>query len=191
MSGSRAFICLFFSLILSSCGGGNATVKDDGAKDLTQPAVPDTAQDSAVLADTAPEDVVQDAPLELPKQDIAPSMDSQPDVPSTTVLRVDDLAEQLQTEQDLPGVAMVAFSGQEILALGVAGVRKYGSTEAIEDGDKFHLGSCTKAMTATLVARLVEQGLLSFDSTMTELFPDFEIHEDLQGVGGGEGWLPR
>ena len=37
--------------------------------------------------------------------------------------------------------------------------------------DRWHLGSDTKAMTATLIARLVEQGYLGFDDTMAKLFP--------------------
>src|SRR5207244_9735123 len=36
----------------------------------------------------------------------------------------------------------------------------------------FHLGSCTKAMTATLVAMLVEEGKLNWITTLGELFVD-------------------
>ncbi|WP_287157057.1 serine hydrolase domain-containing protein, partial [Chloroflexus sp.] len=38
--------------------------------------------------------------------------------------------------------------------------------------DSFHLGSCTKAMTATLCALLVEQKKLRWNSTIAEVFPD-------------------
>ncbi len=38
--------------------------------------------------------------------------------------------------------------------------------------DEFHLGSDTKAMTATLLALLVDEGKLSWKSTLAELFPD-------------------
>jgi CubicO group peptidase (beta-lactamase class C family) len=38
--------------------------------------------------------------------------------------------------------------------------------------DQWHLGSDTKAMTATLVAKLVEKGRLRWDSTVAEVFPD-------------------
>src|SRR4029079_19319436 len=38
--------------------------------------------------------------------------------------------------------------------------------------DRFHLGSCTKAMTATLVAMLVEEGKLNWTTTLGELFAD-------------------
>jgi len=38
--------------------------------------------------------------------------------------------------------------------------------------DKWHLGSDGKAMTAVLVARLVEQGQLKWDTTVSEVFPE-------------------
>ncbi|HKQ40506.1 MAG TPA: serine hydrolase domain-containing protein, partial [Verrucomicrobiae bacterium] len=57
-------------------------------------------------------------------------------------------------------------------AQGVAGVRKKGSPERVTLDDRFHLGSCTKAMTATLVAMLVEEGKLNWTTTLGELFAE-------------------
>src|SRR5580765_3829646 len=62
--------------------------------------------------------------------------------------------------------------GERIIAQGAAGVRKRGSAEHITLDDRFHLGSCTKAMTATLVAMLVEEGKLNWTTTLGELFAD-------------------
>jgi len=44
--------------------------------------------------------------------------------------------------------------------MAAVGVRKFGSPEALQAIDKFHLRSCTKAMTATLAATFVEEGNL-------------------------------
>src|SRR5208282_3291668 len=44
--------------------------------------------------------------------------------------------------------------------------------ERITLDDRFHLGSCTKAMTATLVAMLVEEGKLNWTTTLGEVFAD-------------------
>jgi CubicO group peptidase (beta-lactamase class C family) len=51
-------------------------------------------------------------------------------------------------------------------------------------GDKVHLGSNTKAMTATVIALLVEEGKLSWRSTLGDLFPDSksEFHADFPAV---------
>jgi CubicO group peptidase (beta-lactamase class C family) len=70
------------------------------------------------------------------------------------------------------GIAAAVLRGERIIAQGVAGVRKRGSAEHITPDDQFHLGSCTKAMTAMLVAMLVEEGKLNWTTTLGELFAD-------------------
>src|ERR1051325_7290743 len=70
------------------------------------------------------------------------------------------------------GMAAAVLRGERIIAQGAAGGRKRGTAERITPDDRFHLGSCTKAMTATLVAMLVEEGKLSWTTTLGELFAD-------------------
>jgi len=48
------------------------------------------------------------------------------------------------------GMATAVLRGERIIAQGVAGVRKRGTAERITLDDRFHHGSCTKAMTAPL-----------------------------------------
>ena len=56
----------------------------------------------------------------------------------------------------------------------IRGVRKWDdSTPAMVD-DEFHLGSCTKAMTATLLAIYVQRGMLSWQTTLSEIFPEYK-----------------
>src|SRR6267142_2410958 len=66
------------------------------------------------------------------------------------------------------GMAAAVLRGERIIAQGAAGVRKRGTAERITLDDQFHLGSCTKAMTATLV----EEGKLNWTTTLGELFAD-------------------
>src|SRR2546425_5420679 len=70
------------------------------------------------------------------------------------------------------GMAAAVLRGERIIAQGAAGVRKSGTAERITLDDQFRLGSCTKAMTATLVAMLVEEGKLNWTTTLGELFAD-------------------
>ena len=70
------------------------------------------------------------------------------------------------------GMVAAVLRGERIIAQGVAGVRKRGTAERITLDNQFHLGSCTKAMTATLVAMLVEEGKLNWTTTLGELFAD-------------------
>src|SRR6266581_7288080 len=66
------------------------------------------------------------------------------------------------------GMVAAVLRGERIIAQGVAGVRKRGTAERITLDDQFHVGSCTKAMTATLVAMLVEEGKLNWTTTLGE-----------------------
>src|SRR6516164_8425383 len=68
------------------------------------------------------------------------------------------------------GMAAAVLRGERIIAQGATGVRQRGIAERITFADRFHLGSCTKAMTATLVAMLVEEGKLNWTITLAELF---------------------
>jgi CubicO group peptidase (beta-lactamase class C family) len=79
--------------------------------------------------------------------------------------------ESVRKAHGLPAVAAaVICDGQVHVA--AAGVRKAGSDVDVTQADQFHLGSCTKAMTATLIAVLIEQGKLRWDATLAELLPD-------------------
>ena len=68
-------------------------------------------------------------------------------------------------------MAAAVLRGERMIAHGVAGVRKRGTAERITLNDRFHLGSCTKAMTVTLVAMLVEEGKLNWTTTLAKFLP--------------------
>ncbi|MGH7133094.1 MAG: serine hydrolase domain-containing protein [Phycisphaerales bacterium] len=71
----------------------------------------------------------------------------------------------------IPGMVALAIEGRRVIVQGEAGVRVRGHPEKITINDKMHLGSCTKAMTATLCAKLVERGDLRWDINLAEAFP--------------------
>lgn len=70
------------------------------------------------------------------------------------------------------GMAAAVLRGKRIIAQGAAGVRKRGTAERITLNDRFLLNSCSKPMTATLVAMLVEEGKLDWTTTLGELLAD-------------------
>ncbi|HAQ34412.1 MAG TPA: hypothetical protein DCQ53_03480, partial [Alphaproteobacteria bacterium] len=70
-----------------------------------------------------------------------------------------------------PGaVVMVVDNGEPVIA--VAGMRAEAGDTPVELTDLWHLGSNTKAMTAVLVARLVEQGVIDWEDTIAEHLGD-------------------
>ncbi len=73
---------------------------------------------------------------------------------------------QQQQSSSLIGIAGVVIRGNNIQALASEGLRKKGSPEILSVNDKWHLGSVTKSMTATVIARLVQKGILSWDQNL-------------------------
>ena len=75
----------------------------------------------------------------------------------------DDLHDLLASQREsngLPAIAAGVMKQGRLLAVGAAGVRKVGTEVAVTRDDRFHIGSDTKAMTATLAAMLVGEGKL-------------------------------
>jgi CubicO group peptidase (beta-lactamase class C family) len=87
-------------------------------------------------------------------------------------------------ESKLPSLAGAVVKGDEIRAFGAVGVRKRGNPTPVTQDDKYHLGSCTKMFTATLAAALVEDGLLTWQTTIGDVLGDTvkEIHAGYEDV---------
>jgi CubicO group peptidase (beta-lactamase class C family) len=65
-----------------------------------------------------------------------------------------------------PGLIAAAQKRGRPANVWVSGERELGSGMLVTQVDRWHIGSITKSMTATLVARLVESGRLSWDQTL-------------------------
>lgn len=80
-----------------------------------------------------------------------------------------DLISKVPAETGTPAVGVLLVLDGETRGIGVSGLRKAGSAESVESEDKWHLGSCTKSMTATLAAALVEEGVITWDATVADV----------------------
>jgi CubicO group peptidase (beta-lactamase class C family) len=95
---------------------------------------------------------------------------------------VSELLEPIRQRHGLPALAAAAMADGRLLSAGATGVRRLGGAERVTVDDKWHLGSCTKSMTATLAALLVEKGRLKWDTTVGDAFPDLAMNEAWRGV---------
>jgi CubicO group peptidase (beta-lactamase class C family) len=82
------------------------------------------------------------------------------------------LLDPIRQKYDLPALAGAIVTSKGLAGVGAVGVRKYGTNTPVTVNDQFHLGSDTKAMTATLLATLVEEGKLSWSTTLEQVFPE-------------------
>lgn len=79
------------------------------------------------------------------------------------------ILERVRAANSLPAMAAVAVRDGTIVAVNAVGVRKLGDPTPVTVDDRFHLGSCTKSMTATLAAIFIEQGKLDWQTTIEEV----------------------
>jgi CubicO group peptidase (beta-lactamase class C family) len=79
--------------------------------------------------------------------------------------------EPIRAKTGVPALGAAIVQGDHLVGAGVCGTRDVGSTVKAEVSDAFHIGSCTKAMTATLAAMLVQDGTLRWDLTVAVALP--------------------
>jgi D-alanyl-D-alanine carboxypeptidase len=85
--------------------------------------------------------------------------------------------EELRTETKLPALAAAVWRNGRLIEKAVVGLRKLGDTaHPVTTDDRWHIGSNTKAMTATLVGIYVDRGTLRWDDTIAKLFAGEKIH---------------
>jgi CubicO group peptidase (beta-lactamase class C family) len=100
------------------------------------------------------------------------SLAAQTSVPPAPLADLADLLAPIRAKHGVPALGAAVIVDGKLTALGVDGVRRAGHDEKVTADDLWHLGSCTKAMTATLLARLVEAGKLQWTTTAAEALPD-------------------
>lgn len=101
---------------------------------------------------------------------------AQPAPPSDTTQAL----EVLRQQHKLPALAVVVVKDGKICERAATGLRKLGDPTPVTINDKFHIGSCTKSMTATLAAMFIEQGKLRWDTRIAEVFPEWKGKMDKQ-----------
>ncbi len=87
--------------------------------------------------------------------------------------------EVVRAKYNLPACASAVVENGRIIAIGATGLRRVDREVRVTTGDIWHIGSCTKSMTAALIGVLVDSGKLRWDMTVSEALP---------GVPFNEGW---
>lgn len=71
----------------------------------------------------------------------------------------------------VPAMGILVIRDGKVVDQAVRGVRRIGGAP-VAIGDRWNLGSDGKAMTATLIGRLVERGVLRWDAPLSEMLPE-------------------
>jgi len=95
----------------------------------------------------------------------------EPGGPATPV-DIDNLVNGERLALQLPGLAAVVVRSDGAPRVYVSGERRIGRGELIAPGDRMHLGSLTKAITATVIGALAENQQMTFETTIGQTFPE-------------------
>ncbi len=119
-------------------------------------------------------------------------------LPSGAQSDLASLLEPIRLRSGLPARAAAILEGGRVAAMGAVGVRKSGDATPVTPGDAWHLGSDTKAMTATLFAFYVDAGKIAFTTTLAQAFPAWASKMDpayrgvtMQALLAHRGGLPH
>ena len=88
-------------------------------------------------------------------------------------------------KHDVPAMTAAVVNANGLVKSQCFGNRKRGTSDKIALSDRFPIGSCTKSMTATLAAVLVDAGKIDWDTTIGDVWPNAtndDIHPSLRAV---------
>ena len=83
--------------------------------------------------------------------------------------------ERAQQALGVPGVSIGLVQGGKVVFAGGFGVRQLGKPATVDGDTLYIIASNTKAMTTLMLARLVGEGKLSWDTPVTTVLPQFKL----------------
>lgn len=84
----------------------------------------------------------------------------------------------------LPALAVLAGRLDDVPEIAAQGLRSRQAAVQVTVGDRWHIGSCTKSMTATLLARYVQAGRVDWNDSVADLLPDIAsvMHPEARAI---------
>ncbi len=90
--------------------------------------------------------------------------------------------ESIRVKEGLPALAAAIIIDGKIHSVAAVGTRKSGTDNWLAVNDKFLIGSCAKAFTATLAAIFVGEGRMNWQTTMRDAFPDVDMLPEYETI---------
>ena len=95
---------------------------------------------------------------------------------------LDELLGRAVDASGLPAIAAAVTRDGEIVDSAAVGLRRVDAPDAVTVGDRFHWGSVGKSVTGTMLGRLLQDGVLSHDTKLSEAFADVDMHPGYRDV---------
>lgn len=79
---------------------------------------------------------------------------------------------------EVPGVGLALYDNGKVIYEGGVGVRELGKPDKVDAHTMFNIASNTKSMATLLLAKLVDQGKLEWDTKVVDVYPTFRLGDD-------------
>ena len=89
-----------------------------------------------------------------------------------------ELSDSLLIKTNTAGVGIAIVYDGEILYKGGLGYRDVANKKTVTENTLFPIGSNTKPMTGIIASRLVEKGLLDWNTSVKDYYPEFKVDND-------------
>lgn len=90
---------------------------------------------------------------------------------------IEKLAQKLIDTDATPGLAVAIVFNDEVVYTKGFGVREEGKPDPVTDETVFQLASMSKSIASTVTAALVSDGVVTWDTRVSELDPAFQLHD--------------
>ena len=91
------------------------------------------------------------------------------------IAKIKDFIEKARAALGIPGVAISLYQDGKVVFEGGFGVREQGQPTPVDAETLFMVASNTKSMTTLLLATLVDEGKLTWDTPVIAVMPDFKL----------------
>jgi len=90
----------------------------------------------------------------------------------TRTHRLTEILARVKSEFNIPALGVIALDSRGVIEQAIVGVRDIGGADPAACEDYFHLGSNTKSITGFIAAKLVQDGLIGWDTRFFDLVPE-------------------
>jgi CubicO group peptidase (beta-lactamase class C family) len=96
---------------------------------------------------------------------------------SAKLAEIDAYAQKVQTDWNVPGLAVGIVKDDKIIFAKGYGVRALGKPERVDENTLFAIASNSKAFTTASLAILVDEGKLKWDDKVSQYLPEFQMYD--------------
>jgi CubicO group peptidase (beta-lactamase class C family) len=97
------------------------------------------------------------------------------DLDAARVKQITGVLDRARDIAGVPGIGLSLVQGGKVVFQGGLGVKELGKPAKVDENTLFMIASNTKALTTLLLAKLVDEGKLEWDTPVTKVFPSFKL----------------